>query len=592
MQFNIYSQLQKELKEFQDSKVQIAGEKNEGGAKYLNDKGSGYSFNQKDTLDLIDLYYNSKFESGETDSEGQRKVFLNICQFRADVASKQVDIDVKDFLFVPDDNASEFGALFLTRKFKQWAKKNFFGELINETVTDFPKYGTVVVKKLKDKIERVPLRNIVIKQDAKSIKSAEYFIELHEDMTLEEMEAMKGWDTSELELNYDSRVTVYERYGRLPVSFYKKLKGLEVEDGDDNKVTNCIAFLTLDAKKKKETGNVLFIEEMAGEDRPYEEAHWKRQDGRWLGIGEVENQFENQVMRNMTANLRKRAMYWSSKHVFQSSDTELAKNLVRNVKDGEVLKIMPNGNITPVAIETRNLAEFQSNEEIWEKNSDQKSFTYEVATGEALPSGTPFRLGVVMSNAVNSHFALKRENLGLFFNRVVMDQVLDIFKKENKKAHKMLIPTDEKGIETLKNEVKAITLWQNFRDQLLSGIVPDIEAIKAKVDEEVAKRKNLEFEIPDGYYDELATTVTLVTTGENINLEKKIESLTNLYNTMVQKGDSRADTILKRILALTGEDVDSFGSVTPQAPNMPQTAPQGADMNQLAQMAMPQQQNV
>lgn len=590
MQFNIFSQLQKELEEFKQ-KVKIAGTTTNTGAKYLEESKGGYEFNQLETLNLIDLYYNSKFESGDTDSEGQRKVFLNICQFRSDVASKQVDIDVKDFLFVPDDNASEFGSLFLTRKFKHWAKENFFGELINECVMDYPKYGTVVIKKFKDKIERVPLKNIVIKQDAKDIKSAEYFTEIHEDMTIEEMQRMKEWDTDKLDLDFNSRETVYERYGRVPLDFYKTQKGIEVEEGDEKKVTNCLTILTLKAKNKKQEagGTVLFIAEVEGDDRPYEEAHWKRQDGRWLGIGEVENQFENQIVRNMTANLRRRAMYWSSKHVFQSSDTEIAKNLVRNVKDGDVLKIMPNGNITPVAIETRNLAEYGDNDAMWEKNSDQKSFTYEVATGEAMPSGTPFRLGVVMSNAVNSHFSMKRENLGLFFNRVVMEQILDIFKKENRREHKMLIPLDEKGIETLKNEVKAITLWKNFKEQILSGIIPDMEAIKAKVDEEISKRKNLEFVIPEDFYETIEAHVTLVTTGENINLEKKIESLTNLYNTMVQKGDPRADIVLKRILALTGEDVDSFGSATPQAQQAPQTAP---DINQLTQMAMPSQANV
>lgn len=307
-----------------------------------------------------------------------------------------------------------------------------------------------------------------------------------------------------------------------------------------------------------------------------------RQDGRWLGIGEVENLFENQIVQNMTANLRKRAMYWSSKHIFQSSDTEVAKNLVRNVKDGDVLRIMPNGNVTPVAIETRNLAEFQASEQLWESNSDKKSFTYEVATGEALPSGTPFRLGVVMSNAVNSHYALKRENLGLFFNRVVMEQVLDIFKKQNKGAHKMMIPADEKGIEFLKRETKALNVFLSFKEQLLQGIIPDIEAISTKVDEEMAKKKNLGFDIPDEYYDQVKATVTLVITGENVNIEKKIESLTNLYNTMAQKGDPRADIVLKRVMALSGEDYDAFGQVeAPQAQGMQQAmamagqAPQG-----------------
>ena len=141
MQFDIIGQIGKELNDFDNTQVFIAGIEPVTG-RYLGKQNKGYYFSQKRTLSLIDLYYNSKYETGEFDSEGQRKLFLNICAFRADVASKQIDLDTKDFTFIPDGKDEIWKAFFIQRKFRQWARESYFGEFINELVENFPKYGT------------------------------------------------------------------------------------------------------------------------------------------------------------------------------------------------------------------------------------------------------------------------------------------------------------------------------------------------------------------------------------------------------------------------------------------------------------------
>lgn len=575
MQFNIFDQLKTELNEYYTGKVHIAGTNRDSELRFLKKQDKGYDFSAWETLNLVELYYNSKFETGNIDSEGQRKVFLNVSRFRADVAAKQTDIDVKHFVFIPDDSNSTNGAIFLTKQFKRWARAKHYGQTINSLNIDYSKYGSCVAKRVGSEIERVPLLSLIVQQDAKNLKTANYVIEEHKEMTFDDMESMPNWDVSGLKIDFGEKHTVYERYGTVQLSWFKQQKGLAVEEGDEMRSIDVMAILLPDVKNKKvNTGTILFMDKI--KKRPYEEAHWCKVDGRWLGVGEIENQFENQVARNMTANLRKRALYWSSKHIFQSSDTEIAKNLVRSVKDGDVLSIGPNGNVTPVSMETRNLAEYENNDAMWEKNSDQKSFTYEVATGEALPSGTPFRLGVVMTNAVTSHFDLKRENFGMFLSNIVSEQLLDVFKKENKKEHKVLFASDEKGIESIKRDLVEFYIWKHFNEQLLNGVIPDIEAIKLKVQEQIDKRKNHEFDVPEGYYDYLKATVDIVTTGENVNIEKKLETLTNFYNTLVQSGDiETAKTVMKRILALTGEDVQNYQSNNPQMAQAMQMAGQG-----------------
>lgn len=579
--FNIFAQCRKELDEFFADQISIANKQNKNSIRFLSGRDEGYMFNQYNTINKIEMYYNSQFDSGKYDSDGQRKLFLNVCAFRADVASKQIDIDVKNFVFIPETGASVWPAYFMQKDFRQWAKDNFFGEVINQVVMDLPKYGTAVLKRVGDTIERTPLLNLRNKQDAADLQTADYVIEEHKDMTMQQLSEMEDWDLSELDMEFGDKVTVYERYGHVPLSFYKEtvLKEKPKEE-DYKKSIDTMSIIVFGSKGMKEaSGSLLFMEKI--KKRPYEEAHWKRQDGRWMGVGEIENQFENQMARNMIANMRRKSLYWSSKKVFYSNSTETPKNLTQEVADGQVLALGTGGTITPVDMTSRSIAEFQNTEDVWEKNSDQKSFTFEVATGEALPSGTPFRLGVVLSNAVNSHFNLKREQLGLFFKRVVANQILDIFKRNMSREHVLSVFADEDGFETLKNVT--IEKYSNERafELMLEGKVVDFAQIRSQVEADIQKRKILFFDIIENLYKNVSAKVEIEITGESVDIPKRIETLTNLYNTMSQRQDPRADKVLTAVLALSGENVESFG----------QEAMQSAGQSALA-VPQPQEQTV
>lgn len=573
--FNIYAQLTEEIQDFDQNKVKIASV----------DGKNGFGFSQKDTLNTVELYWNSKFETGIRDAEGQRKVFLNIVRFRQEIAEKQTDLDVKDFLFIPEVDTDEYGALFLTKKFREWSKKADYGKIINELNRDYSKFGSCVAKLVGNKIERVPLLTMRNQQDAKSLNTASYVILEHNDMTLDQIEAYKDWQVEGLNIGWNEKITVYERYGRVPLDWFKKQKGLNIEAGDDRKSIDTISIISLNAKRDKqeeEKGNLLFIEQIT--DRPFRECHWIRVDGRWLGIGEVEKNFENQVFRNMVTNMRKRGLLWSSKKIFQSSDTELSQNLVKDVKDGQVLKILPNGQISQVNMTTQGLQEFELAAKEIDDNADKTSFTFEVSSGEALPSGTPFRLGVMLSQAVANYYSLKRENFGMMMEDIVYDLLLPLFKKENRKEHLLSFTADAEGIEKLKEDIKRVHIYQNAVEQMLNNVYPDINKITADVEEQMSRRGTEWVKVPEAYYDNLAVTTSLVTTGENVNVEKRIETLTNLYTTLAQKGDPRADKILTKIMALTGESLDSQSAM--QTPDVLQQVQQGT-----GGLAQPQQAN-
>jgi hypothetical protein len=568
MQFDLFSQIQTELYDFFNTKVHLAGTKSEGDARFLTNNNKNFEFSQWEMVNLIDLYYNSKFESGMLDSEGQRKLFLNICKFRSDVASKQIDLDVKDFQFLPEDADSEWGAFLMSKEFKYWAKENYFGELLNTCVENFPKYGWLVLKEVKGKLEFVPLQTLRNQQDAESLETARFVTIEHPAMTLDEMQAMKGWDTNGIDMKFGETTKVFERYGFVPLAAIKQHNGEKVTDEDYKTVVDSLSIVMLDdlKDKNKPNGNVLFFEQIS--KRPFVEGHWTKLHGRLMGVGEIENQLENQVGMNMAFNLFRRNLLYSSKKVWQTAGEDVAKNLVRDVKDGSVLEVGPNGAITPVDMTNRSTSDYNSFMNALDSNSDKKSFTYEAATGESMNSGTPFRLGVLLSNAVNSHFELKREKLGLILKRAVVSKIVPSFKKSNTRKHIVSMFADEEGFEALKMAALNVHLNDSIKQHLLQGEVPDVEALKAKVTDDLNNKRFMYVDVPDSFYDDINYKLTLTVTGEEVDLPKKIETLTNLYTSLAQAGDPRANKVLSRIMGLTGENFDILAGPAP-APTPP-----------------------
>lgn len=559
--FNIFSQLQSELDDFYNTKIKI------GGAG--NDKTKGYEFSQAETLNDIQFVGGSKFRKGDKDG----KVYLNSSVFRADVASKQIDIDVANIKFQPVELHDKNITILKRRRFKQWAKEIGFSVELNDMVEKYPFWGHLVSKKIKGGYELVPLTKLRNQQDAKDLNSASYVIIEHV-MEAWEVQAMPDWDLSGLEYKWDDRLTVYERYGRVPAKYFDP-------NADETESVDTISYIIPDGKDKKKDGSLLFIEKL--NKRPFKEVKWKNIDDRWLGMGEIENNFDNQKARNAVFNLRLRSALWASKNIFQAQDPEVARNLVTEVHDGEVI-IVNDGGIVPINTQTQALGDFNALDEVIEGNADQKSFTYEVATGEQLNSGTPFRLGVVLSNSVNNHFGLKREKLALFLKEILYEDVLINFNKENRKKHTLMMASGEEGYNELYDIYNSLKINEFILKYIKQNMrVPspiEVERFRTKMS------KDFEVDIEENAYD-IKDSIDIAITGEAVDVESKMVTLSSVYQLLVQKQDPRADIVLDKILLLTDEQLPkSQGDVAGLQAGNPQSS-----LQSLMQQATQPQQN-
>lgn len=551
MEYNLFSTLKNNLEDF-DKKLVLAEGQQETG-RYLSKENFGYHFSQKETINDIDLAINSVFKTGKFDSEGQRKCFLNKVKFVRDVARMRTDVDVKDYVMTPETYNDFWATYCMSRKFKQWAKDENYGEMINALLDDFNTYGTAVLKQVGKDVERVPLKSLKNTQDAISLKEAVecggYVIQEH-NMSLYEMKEMKAWDTEGFE--HGKKYKVYEMYTLAPKELVKNPSNKNVEAKD---MVQAMVIMTMDITDKGDsTGKILFMEEA---ECPMEEAWFEKIDGRWLGRGPVEAQLENQVATNLTTNLRRKALLHSSKRLYQTASEELEKNLVQDVRDGQVIYVGQNGKIEPIVNESRNIAEFSADDAVWDKTIQQTSFTFEVATGESMPSGTPFRLGVILSQAVESYYNLKREYFALFLKRSFFSQLIPMFAKQTKE-HTLAVSVSSEGVTYLKEAMVEYQARQRVKESLLNGQVPDVDGIKQEVEAELIKSPYFYVEVPEGFYKNVKYQLDLNITNESQDVAKEIETLTTLYQSLVQAGDPRADRVLETIITKTGNSLEAI----------------------------------
>ena len=124
----------------------------------------------------------------------RKKVFWSLGKRRATIATKQIDIDTKDFLLLSTDQATEWNVNLLEKRLKAWMKTSKYSTILNQIADELPVYGSVILRKTKDGAELADLRYTFLEQSAPSLKKSRYLIFKHL-MTPEAMREMEGtWD--------------------------------------------------------------------------------------------------------------------------------------------------------------------------------------------------------------------------------------------------------------------------------------------------------------------------------------------------------------------------------------------------------------
>src|SRR3990167_7157456 len=367
----------------------------------------GYNFTQRGLIELIENYWDSKFISGDRDKDGLFRFFYNMIKFPARLASKLIDFDTKDFRFFAEAGQSYVPVYFFNKELKAWMKDQDFGFILNRIVKGVPKYGNYVLKSVNGETSPVRLKNLVSDPYCEFLNQSYLLCEEHY-MTPLDLDAMRcKWNDQAID-------KVLEAFKKNKTASYIKVDecfiyGKENEFVDGSKSEKLVRGLCVVANlddckydkvaQKYMEDNAVTLFKGVKKDLPYYEFFWDEFQGTWLRSGIVVELLEEQFSMNDSINLERKGLYWTSKKLYQTKDMLVAKNLMLDVENGDILRV--SSEITPIVNEERNLAAYRNQLDIWDKNRREKTMTFESISGENSPSGTPFRLGFIQQKAAS-----------------------------------------------------------------------------------------------------------------------------------------------------------------------------------------------
>lgn len=495
----------------------------------------GYTFNHAKILQMVDLYYNSKYKTGAYDSLGLRKFFYNVVKPACDIATKFIDLDTKDIILIPEhnDDDNEFRVWIMQKKLKQWLKDTDFGSLLNDTGFNLPKYGTVVLKKSgydDDSWKRVNIQNLRMNPTVECLDYSEFVYELAV-MSRTDIVKMKEWNSdavSELfNRGFDQSFVIYNCYDKTEKGWKRTIRGdLYSKRMKDGTISRSIESEINDKNRSYYGALELYSDDV--DTLPYRELHWEKVPGRWLGFGFVEYLEENQIAINEAENLERKGLIFSSLQLWQTRDENVAgSNILSSAQNGDILKV--DSEITKIDMAERNLSAFNNTRGNWTANTERKTFTTDITTGANLPSRTPLGVANLQASLASSYFELKRENFGLFLKELLLEDIIPDFADDTVNEHVITFLGSDEDLDRLDQMIVKLHVDNAVMDYALQhGYFPsqmERERVKGQIFEQIRKDRNRYLTVPRNAYTYVSYFVDITITGESVDNGAKSQVL-------------------------------------------------------------------
>ncbi len=540
---NIFSKIRKENDDFYHQYISIV---------------PGYSFNQYETLKRIHLYLNSKFEGGGS-YMGREKLFFNVVVPACEVAAKMLNVDTKDIRLIPQDAKSYFSSYLLEKELKQWLKTSKLANVLNKIAEEGPRYGSVVLEKVKGGAKVVDLRKLVLDPTVENIKDSRFVTTIHY-MTPSELEAT-GWDNVDIAISrfgsteqssYEDGsgtmnqlvstpyVKVMKRYGEVPQWWIDEKKNPGTKEGD-RLVKALYIVCGVDSRLKNEKGEdvgeggIILFKSRWYKEWPFKDFHFTKVLGRWLGLGIVESLFDTQVRLNELKNQKRISMEISTIHLFQTPDKQIVRNVLSDLESGDVL-MSPNG-IEPIANEERNLSAFDGEEASYIQQSQRLSFAYPAMVGDTGMASTTATATINAQQQGSSTFGFKKENytnmLRDFFNDLVLPELI----KDLTAEHIMRFTGSSQELQKLDEAASELHANDFIKSRILAGqdVLPEeVDFEKERAIKEYRKLGDNRFiRIKEKFYDDATFEFDFNIGNEQINpqtIASNTQALLAAYN--------------------------------------------------------------
>lgn len=307
--------------------------------------------------------------------------------------------------------------------------------------------------------------------------------------------------------------------------------------------------------RESETESILFCKEVDRDLFPYKECHFRRRKGRWLGLGNYElcmPQIEkaNEITNRFYASLRIALL-----HLYQTRDKTYVKNMMQDLIDGDL--VVSKSEISAIPTEIRGFTQYKDEIERIERKCDRLCNSFEIVTGENLPSGTPFKLGAQQLKSATKLFEYVQENMGLFLEEVFNEWLLPDFAKAMTKEHVLELMDDTEDMEIYYNAKRKLFQYQIMAQYIMEHEeFPDMQELQlvgALVKDQIKKGPK-QIQIEQDYYSNLKYSVKMVITGENDAKKENVETLSTTFQTIAANPAALQDPRLMKILNMVLEE--------------------------------------
>lgn len=547
----------------------------------------------------IEFASNSEYLSGKTDALGRYKPYYNVINFRVDVAISATDLDVKDFEIKADAPKDADKTKVLRKEFYEWAKKERFGQTLNDFNRKRVKYGGAILKKTENKgvivLETLDWRNIIINQ-TDVMNGA--IIERHFLSPVDLSKKLGVWDDelikqairdaedntsqiSRIDENQtnEAKVEVWEMHAELPISYLKEAEEKEWTENDEYNYVNQFYFLYVVNSKPK---GIFYSSEE--KEMPYKYLAYVPREGLGLGEGVVEQGLEAQRVINNYVIAQYNAMELAGKTAIITDSDTIGNNALTDFESGDVFKINQGESVTSLNLAPSAFTAFTGLIEQWDEQYKRRTSTFDAVTGEDQPSNTPFRSVALQNQAGKASFNYRVEEAGLFWEDVVNQWIMpNLIKKLNRK-HILSSEFTVEELEQIDNAYVTRKANQKAIEAVLNDKIVDPETYNEYVDGFRQQLKTLGkqrfLDIPEDYYKDFEGYATVLITNEKKNKGAMMESLSNILMQVAQAPqilqDKNLRHIFSQIVELSGADISPVDLVQMSpAPQLPQPPMQG-----------------
>lgn len=549
-------------------------------------------FSLSDTINTIDAYINSKHTSGLYDSLGREKPFFNIVTSAINIWYRATDIDRKDIKIRATKSRDIMKSFIATVLLQDYMRKTDFGSFLNKWGKSLARYGSTVLKFVEKDGELIPnvisWNNIIIdpidfannpKIEKLSLTPAQLkqntsYDQKVVDSLIDSLQTRKTLRRQQQD-NLSDYIELYEIHGVLPLS-YKT--GNEKDDHTYVQQMHVVSFIAGNDGKYDDFTLVKGLEDKD----PYMITHLIEEDGRSLSIGAVEHLFQAQWMQNHTVKSIKDQLDLASKLIYQTSDESfIGMNALSAIENGDILIHTVNQPLTQVNNSSHDTVSLQNFGTQWKQLAQEITSTPDSIAGNTMPSGTAYRQVAILNQESHSLFEIMTENKGLHLENMLRKFIIPFLKKRLNHKEEILSILESHDIAKIDSAFISYTAVNEFNNNikksLLKGDIPTgtVEEEINKVQEQLSKMGNQRFFTPDEIGDatwkeilkDLEWDIEVDITGENINKEAIMTTLTTLLQSVAQNPNILIDPTMK---TLFNKIIEQTGAISPiEIPNTP-----------------------